>query len=165
MCLQALTSFVKEAIVYLDVAYARAVELTENDWMFVVETDFIANDLLASAKPEQQSDKTSSTHDVRIGALNRLVRNLRPSHQLQRNSSKSSNRSDCSERLHQQLRLQESLSSFPTFQETSFLPWRKKPTKGKHRSLQGKTHLKISPRQHNQQESISGKAAGSSSSE
>ncbi|KAI7781924.1 hypothetical protein LA080_013989 [Diaporthe eres] len=118
MCLRALTSFLSEAFVYFDLTYTRAIKLTENDLIIVVEADFTASDLLANANTEVKSNKM-----------------------LQRNGSNSSVRSDCSERLHEYLRLQESLSSFPTFQETSSLFWRKQPTKGKHRSLQGKTVL------------------------
>lgn len=139
MCLTALTSFVSRAIVHLDLAYARALEFTEDDLIFVVEANSSASDLLANANPELKSNKTVSDPKVRNSSLDRLVRKIRPSHQMQRNGSNSSVRSDCSERLHGYLRLQESLSSFPSFQENSSLFWRKKPTKGKHRSLQGKT--------------------------
>lgn len=146
MCLKALTSIVSEAIVNFSLAYTRAIKFTENGWILVVETDFIASDLLANANTELKSNKTVSASQVGGCSLDRLVRKFRPSHQLQRNSSKSSVGSDCSERLHEYLRLQESLSSFPTFQESSFLFWRKQPTKGKHRSLRGKTVL-IPPEQ------------------
>lgn len=126
---------------YFDLAYTRAIKLTENGLIIVVEADFTASDLLANANTEVKSNKMVNDSKVRGCSLDRLVRKIRPSHQLQRNGSNSSVRSDCSERLHEYLRLQESLSSFPTFQETSSLFWRKQPTKGKHRSLQGKTVL------------------------
>lgn len=161
MCLKALASFVTEVSVYFDLAYAHAINLTENGLILVVETEFNASDLLASTKIELESHKTLIASDVRSCSLDRLVRKIRPSHQLQRNSSKSSIRSDCSERLHEYLRLQESLSSFPRFQEPSFPFWRKKPANGKLRSLRGKTVPKIPQQQQpTPQEKIAVRMAG-----
>lgn len=160
MCLKILTSFVSEAFVYLDLAYAHAIKFTENGFILVVEADFSTSDLLANANTESEGNKTVSPSEPRGSSLDRLVRKIRPSHKLQRNGSKASVKSDCSERLHEYLRLQESLSSFPGFQEASSLFWRKKPAKGKHRSLQGKTVPKISPGQSTPQESSSVRMAG-----
>lgn len=145
MCLKFVTSFVTEAIMYFDLDYTRGIKLEEDSLILVVKPEFVASDLLASAKPELESNKTVSAPDVRSSSLARLVRKVRPSHQLQRNGTKSSIRSDCSERLHEYLRLEESLSSFPKFQKTSSLFWRKQPAKGKHRSLKGKTVPRIPP--------------------
>lgn len=145
MCLKALTSFVTEAVVYFDLDYARGIKMKEKSLINLVEPEFVASDLLASAEAQLESHKTVSAPDIRSCSLDRLVRKIRPSHQLQRNSTNSSNRSDCSERLHEYLRLQESLSSFPKYQKSSSLFWRKQPAKGKHRSLQGKTVPRIPP--------------------
>lgn len=147
MCLKALHSLVSEAMSYIDLAYVRVIKFMDNSLILKIETDFFAGDLLASANANAvlESNKTVRTLEVKSHSLDRLVRKIRPSHQLQRNFSKSSVTSDCSERLHEYLRLQESLSSFPVFQETSSLFWRKKPKRGKHRSLQGNTVL-IPPR-------------------
>lgn len=145
MCLKALTSFVSEIVAHLNLPYARAINFTENGLMFVVEveTDCVANDTPPSAHTEPESNKAVAASEAECGALDRLVRKLRPSNQLQRNTSKASVASASSQRLHEYLKLQESLSSFPSFQEeSSLLFWRKPPTKGKHRSLQGKTVLR-----------------------
>lgn len=162
MCLKALASLLTGASVYFDLAYAHAIKLTENGWILVVETDFNASELLVETKTELESQKTVIASDIRSCSLDRLVRKFRPSHQLQRNSSESSVRSDCSERLHEYLKLQESLSSFPRFQEPSFPFWRKKPAKGKHkhRSLQGKTVPKRPQQQPTPRESNTVRMAG-----
>lgn len=145
MCLKTLNSLVSEAMSYIDLAYVRVINFKENGPILTIETDFLGkDDLLASATTtELEGKKTVGDSEARsCCSLDRLVRKIRPSHHLQRNGSQASARSDCSERLHEYLRLQESLSSFPVFQETSFLFWRKKPKRGKHRSLQGKTVVK-----------------------
>lgn len=149
MCLKALTPFVSKAIAYFDLAYLRAINLKENEFIPVIETDFVADSFLASANIEIESKEMATTGSRdRERSLDRLVRKIRPSRYLRRNRSNSSARSDCSETLHEYLRLQESLSSFPRYREPSFLFWRKQPTKGKHRSLQGKTTLKPLPGQY-----------------
>lgn len=148
MCLKALTSFVSEIIAHLDLPYARAINFAENGLAFVVEveTDPVASDNPPDAHAEPESNKAVVASEAG-GALDRLVRKLRPSNQLQRNTSKASVASASSQRLHEYLKLQESLSSFPSFEEgSSLLFWRKPPTKGKHRSLQGKTVLKTPQR-------------------
>lgn len=160
MCLKALASFVTGAYIYFDLAYAHAIKLTENGLILVVETDFNSSDLLECTKTELESHETVIASDIRSCSLDRLVRKIRPSHQLQRNSSKSSIRSDCSERLHEYLRLQESLSSFPRFQEPSFPFWRKKQARGQHRSLRGKTVPKISQQQPTPEDKITCRMAG-----
>lgn len=145
MCLKALTSFVSEIIAHFDLPYARAINFAENGLMFVVEeeTDNVASDTPPGGHPEPESDRAVVASEAECGALDRLVRKLRPSNQLQRNTSKASVASASSQRLHEYLKLQESLSSFPSFQEESSLVfWRKPPTKGKYRSLQGKTVLR-----------------------
>lgn len=147
MCLKALTPFVSKAIAYFDLAYLRAINLTENGFILVIETDyFVADHFLAGASIEVESKETVKVSE-KEHPLDRLVRKVRPSRHLQRNRSSSSARSDCSETLHEYLRLQESLSSFPRYREPSIFFWRKQPTKGKHRSLKGKTVLKALPAQ------------------
>lgn len=146
MCLKALTPLLSKAIAYFDLAYLRSINLTENGFILVIETDFIADHYLAGASIEVESNEKVELSE-KERPLDRLVRNIRPSRHLQRNRSSSSARSDCSETLHEYLRLQESLSSFPRYREPSIFFWRKQPTKGKHRSLQGKTVLKTLPAQ------------------
>lgn len=151
MCLKALTPLVSKAIAYFDLAYLRAMNLTENGLILVMESDLVSDKLLENT----DNTEVESFETILRGSqekkrpLDRVARNVRPRRQLRRNTSSSTARSDCSEKLHASLRIQESLSTFPRFQEPSLIPsfipfWRKKD-KRKRRSLQGKTVPKSLP--------------------
>ncbi|POS78401.1 hypothetical protein DHEL01_v203193 [Diaporthe helianthi] len=148
MRLKALTPFVSKAVAYFELAYLRATDLTENGLILVMESDFITENFLGRAN----STEVESFETILRGSreksrpLDPLARKSRPRRQLRRKASISSVGSDCSEKIHANLRSQESLSTFPRFQEPSFIPfWGNKPDKRKRRSLQGKTVPKALP--------------------
>lgn len=141
MCLKALTPLVSKAIAYFDLAYLRAMNLTENGLILVVESNFVTEYFLENTNhTEVESFEIilrGSQEEKR--PLDRLARKIRPRRHLRRNTSSSTARSACSEILHENLRIEESLSTFPRYQEPSFIPFWRKKDKGKRRSLQGKT--------------------------
>ncbi|KAG8169906.1 hypothetical protein KVR01_000651 [Diaporthe batatas] len=150
MCLKALTPLVSKAIAYFDLAYLCAMTITENGVIQVIESECVTDHFLETAN---DTEIESFEHILRSQQNNRpydrLARKIRPRRQLRRNTSTSTARSDCSERIHASLRIQESLSTFPRFQEPSFIPfWSSKKDKRKRRSLQGKTVPKSLPVQY-----------------
>lgn len=129
MSLKALTSFISEATKDLDLAYIISAFI-EAGMTSVVDFDVNA---------ELEGGKIKSVFEPNGSSLAQRVHQLRPSNELQRISSDSSAQSICSQRLHEYFRVQESLTSFPRLQKSSFLFWRRRVTKGKHRSLHGKS--------------------------
>lgn len=139
MPFESLVVLILNAIEDFDLAYIRDVIFVEGGIISVADSDFIAGQLLTSVKAEHECSNIQGLSEAKGSSLARCALRARPATKLQRNGSSSSVQSNCSQRLHEQLRFQQSLTSFPRLQKRSFLFWRKRSARGKHRSLHGKT--------------------------